>query len=65
MLWEEVSRRVKKTYLTLIHFRVEVSNQAEKIVIKIEGDYAMKANGQLTEVKDKVLRMKDPPPPLF
>jgi len=44
---------------------VEVSNQAEKIVIKIEGDYAMKANGELTEGKDKVLRMKDPLPPLF
>jgi len=38
---------------------VEGSNQTEEIMVKIEGDKATKASGELVEGKDKVLRLKD------
>ncbi|GAB4496714.1 MAG: hypothetical protein OHK0019_28950 [Saprospiraceae bacterium] len=38
---------------------VEGSNQTEEIMVKIEGDKAVKASGELVEGKDKVLRLKD------
>jgi hypothetical protein len=41
-------------------YTVEGSNQTEEILIKIEGDKAMKASGELVEGKDGKLSLKDP-----
>lgn len=39
---------------------VEGSNQTEEIMVKIEGDKAVKASGELKEGKDGTLSLKDP-----
>ncbi len=39
---------------------VEGSNQKEEIVVKINGDKAMKGSGELIETKSGVLKIKDP-----
>ena len=41
-------------------YTVEGSRQQEEIMVKIDGDKAMKASGELTEGKGGVLRLKDP-----
>ena len=41
-------------------YTVEGSEQTEQIMIKIEGDKAMKASGELVEGKDGALQLKDP-----
>jgi hypothetical protein len=41
-------------------YMIEGSNQTEEILIKIEGDKAIKASGELVEGKDGKLSLKDP-----
>lgn len=41
-------------------YTVEGSNQVEEIMVKIEGDKAMKASGELEEAKDGTLKLKAP-----
>jgi hypothetical protein len=41
-------------------YMVEGSNQTEEIMVKIEGDKALKASGELKEGKGGVLSLKDP-----
>ncbi len=40
-------------------YTIEGSEQSELIMIKIEGDKALKASGELVEGKDGVLQLKD------
>ena len=39
---------------------MEGSDQVQEILVRVEGDRALKANGELTEGRDRVLRLKDP-----
>jgi hypothetical protein len=39
---------------------IEGSDQVQEIVVRVEGDRAVKANGELTQGLDQVLRLKDP-----
>lgn len=41
-------------------YTVEGSEQQEEVVFKITGDKAAKGNGELTETKSGVLKLKDP-----
>ena len=39
---------------------VEGSDQVQEILVRVEGDRALKANGELAEARDRVLRLKAP-----
>jgi hypothetical protein len=39
---------------------VEGSDQVQEVLVRVEGDRALKANGELTEGRDRVQRLKDP-----
>jgi hypothetical protein len=48
------------TITALWSYTVEGAQQAEEIIVKIEGDKALKASGELREGKNGVLSIKDP-----
>ena len=39
---------------------VEGSEQSQEIIVRVQSDRAIKANGELIEGRDNVLRLKDP-----
>jgi hypothetical protein len=41
------------------NYMVEGSNQTEEIMVKLEGDKALKASGELVEAADGTLKLKD------